>query len=136
MTRVWQFVLTCLLGLALPVQGFGYSMTGCGPAHHGPALSHAQEARHHEGSATGHESDHAQGSSSADSSQHKHSHEGKAKTDKCSACASCCSATALPSVPVVLTSPVLKDRFAPFALNGVAAFLSEGLERPPRSILA
>ena len=138
MTRVWRIVLTCLLGIALPVQGFAaYSMAACGPAHHGAALSQVQEAHHHGASASGHESDHAQGGgSSADPSQHKHSHEGKAKTDKCSACASCCSATALPSFPVVLTSPVLKDRFAPLAPGSVAAFLSEGLERPPRLVLA
>lgn len=136
MTRVWRFVLTCLLGIAIPVQGFAaYSMAWCGPAHHSAALSQAQEAHHHQAVVSGHESHHAQVMSSTDSSQEP-SQASTGKANKCSACASCCSATALPSLPVVLTSLVLKDDFAPLEPSGIAVYLSEGLERPPRIVLA
>ena len=134
MTRIWRFVLMCLLSVALPVQGFAaYSMAGCGPGHHGVLVSRAEQGHHHD-VASGH--DHAHGTVLAESSPHQHSQGDPSKPDKCSACASCCSATALPSLPVVLQSPALTDHFAPLETSGVAAFLSEGLERPPRFVLA
>ena len=136
MTRVWRFVLMCLLGVALPIQGFAaYGMAGCGSGHHGAPLFRAEQG-HHDDVASGHGHDHAHGLSLADSSPHEHSHGNPFKPDKCSACASCCSAMALVSLPAVPPSIALTDHFAPLETSGVAVFLNEGLERPPRIVLA
>jgi hypothetical protein len=143
MTRAWRIVLMFLLSVALPVQGFAaYSMAGCGPDHHGPALFQAELGHDHEAalSGHGHAHDRAHGATLADAGHDTghldHSHGHSAKSGKCSACASCCSATALPSLPVVLDPVALTDHFAPLEPCGVAAFLSEGPERPPRLVLA
>ncbi|HEX7688072.1 MAG TPA: hypothetical protein VF453_10210 [Burkholderiaceae bacterium] len=66
---------------------------------------------------------------------HGAAHHDHAGVDKCNLCASCCSAT-----PMLMTfSPTvaaLGDQVATFPLLQASAptFLSEGLERPPRSI--
>ena len=137
MTRIWRFVLMCLLSVALPIQGFAaYSMAACGPGEHRALLSQAEQGRRHDAAASGQGHEHAQGLFLADSGLHHHSHGNPSKPDKCSACASCCSAFALASIPVVLQSLALTDHFAPLETSGVAAFVSEGLERPPRIVLA
>ena len=71
-------------------------------------------------------------------SEHHVVHGGLDKVSKykCSACASCCAAAAIPSPPVTLESVSLPEFFAPLEPGGIAAFLTEGLERPPRSVLA
>lgn len=136
MTRVWRLILICLLGIALPVQGFAaYSMVACGPAHHSAALAQAQEAHHHGAVVSGHDSEHAKVMSTADPSQES-SHASPAKANKCSVCASCCSATALPSLSVMLTSLVVMEEFATLEPGSVAVCSGEGLERPPRIVLA
>jgi len=63
-------------------------------------------------------------------------HHSLQKLGKCSACASCCVGAALPG-PVLLFDPsVPADTFVPDLSQAVTVFLTGGLERPPRSILA
>jgi hypothetical protein len=50
--------------------------------------------------------------------------------------ASCCTVAVIPSGPLVLGSVTLKELFTSFEPRGVIAFLTEGLERPPRLLLA
>ena len=80
-----------------------------------------------------------------DASAHKHvtvAQPDFAKTDltqsaahKCSACASCLSAVA--PTPTVSFGPItLLDVFAPLVASTIAAYVTEGLERPPRPFLA
>ena len=137
MTGLWRLVLMCLLSVALPVQGFAaYSTAWCGPEHHGPALFQTDPGHDHDAAVHDHHHGASLANAGHDTGHPDHSHGNSAKSDKCSACASCCSATALPSLPVVLKSVARTDQFAPLESSGVAAFLSECLERPPRLVLA
>ncbi|RTL46307.1 MAG: hypothetical protein EKK53_04595 [Burkholderiales bacterium] len=138
MSRFLRMVMTWVLAVALPLQGYAvHAMTACGSAHHhahqpaqGVSHPHADETGSHE------HADHGD----AEGSHAVHDHEAKsskaAHADKCSACASCCHLTAMvstdihfdviPSRPVtVATTPVVHDRV-----------LLGGLDRPPRSLRA
>jgi hypothetical protein len=58
------------------------------------------------------------------------------KVSKCALCAVCCGLALLPEVPIVLPL-VSPPSFVPVGrLLATAEFLTSGLERPPRSILA
>jgi len=122
--RIWLLVLLAILlpirsaiAAALPCEGIG---------HHAPA-EHAQMHHHMSAASVEHESA-AQGEHGA----HHHDHAG---ADKCNLCSSCCS-----TAPLLLTfSPTvaaLDDPRAEFPLIQAPAstFLSDGQERPPRSI--
>lgn len=139
-----------LVALAVPVQGYAaVTMLGCGPGHHDTAgtqspvaianddeaasppqlhESHAEVAgeRHHDDSA---EPEHAHALKA-------HGTPGKAGKGSCTPCASCCVVAALPATALVFQAIALLDFFVPLAPRGIASFLTEGPERPPRSILA
>jgi len=55
---------------------------------------------------------------------------------KCSACASCCVGAALPSPVLSFDPSVSADTIVPDISQAVTVFLTGGLERPPRTILA
>lgn len=55
---------------------------------------------------------------------------------KCSACASCCMGTALPSAVLSFDAQVTRDTAESATPHAVGVFLTSGLERPPRNILA
>ena len=110
-----------LLATALPLQGFAAAtMLTCGPAHHRMAASAAPHAHAHEG--------------------HQHHHDAGTLQQlakfKCSACAACCVAAALPSPTLTFDSPDLAEVHASVPPPAVAIFLTDGLERPPRPLLA
>lgn len=70
------------------------------------------------------------------SQQHEHGSLIEVAKFKCSACAACCTAAAIPAHSIVFTSVTPTEFFAPLELSGLAAFSTEGPERPPRSVLA
>ena len=77
-----------------------------------------------------------------DSAEPSHAHglkmqgnSGKAGKGACTPCASCCVVAALPATMVVFQPVPLVEFFVPLAPRSVAPFVTEGLERPPRSIL-
>lgn len=122
--RVWLFVLLAIL---LPLRGAIAAALPCTDAgHHAPA---AAAPAHHHMHATGVEADAA---ASTGHGTHHHDHAG---TDKCHLCSSCCS-----TAPLLLTfSPTVPTLDGPrvdFALvqAPTPTFLSDGQERPPRSI--
>lgn len=148
-----------LLALAVPVQGFAAaSMLRCGPGHHGTVSGHSHADHDHDG----HPHDDAMGAGSVEAQDEAHAHADdigggvttsnpgdpsdldaapahgldKVKTGSCSACASCCTATALLSKALTFGASPAPESFQPLALRSVATFLTEGPERPPRSILA
>lgn len=155
MRRVVRAFLVWVMVVALPVQGMAAStMLFCGPGHEhmmpvpvldAPAVApgHGGDVVH-QAAATGHDGhEHAVASDPVAS-------EARAGTDaddgkglfpqhgkfSCSACAACCSAMALPAsfaLPEV-TSPALPIGAAPDA--PVASHQPDGLERPPRTVLA
>jgi hypothetical protein len=137
MPRLARLALMFVLAIALPLQGMAAAtMISCGLGEHEHDHAHAVSHDHH-GSA-GHA--HATEASSHDTPV-AHSHDGKADLPKgalhkCSACASCCVGAAVPSQAIAFDTVKLTDRFAPLVARSVPAYVSEGLERPPRAFLA
>ena len=140
MQRLVRLALMVLLAIALPMQGFAAAtMISCGAGQHehapGQGLAHS-----HAGAGAVHPHSHA---SEADSHAGAFDHSAAGKTDiaksgmhKCSACASCCTSAAVPSRAIVFSSVKLPDHYAPLAARSVPAPVTEGLERPPRAVLA
>ena len=134
MARLARLALMFLLAIALPLQGMAAAtMIACGSGSRDHA--HAVAHDHHALDSVGH----------ADASSHEmhgaHSHDGKGDLadgapHKCSACASCCVGAAVPSQAIAFDTVKLTDRFAPLVARSVPAYVSEGLERPPREFLA
>ena len=139
------------LALAVPVQGFAAaSMVGCGTGHGATGIqSHAQGMHGHQAAAS-HAHDghadvmaHAGHHHHADAASHGDAHNSHADTAKhsksskasCSACASCCMSAALPATPVSFEATQAPDSFGLSAPLAVVSFISDGLERPPRSVL-
>jgi hypothetical protein len=142
MRRVLRFALACLLAFALPLQGVtAATMMVCGTAQRGSAAEHAHQ--HRVGAPTLEGQSHFAASAAHDHASHGHASgktsDGKpASSDshKCSVCASCCVGAAVPAEPLSFASIKLADQFAPLVPRSVAAFVTEGLERPPRLSLA
>jgi len=148
MSRIQRIIVALVLAIALPFQGVAAAtMAACEPSHH-PVERVTQ--------AHGSFDQHGQLETVTDGSDQTspHSHEkslageqapvdhdavpgslDKNCAHKCSACAPC-SAAAIPSPFVTLESVALSESFAPLEPSGTTAFLSEGLERPPRPVLA
>ncbi len=148
MFRIQRIIIALVVAVALPFQGVtAATMAACGPSHHrmdGLAQAHSHfdqddqpevvtggddrpSVHSHEPSLAG---EHAQ-------ADHHAVHGGLDKVSKykCSACA-CCAAAAIPSPTAILESVSLPEFFPPLEPSGIAAFLTEGPERPPRSVLA
>jgi len=123
--RIWLLVLLAVL---MPVRGAMAAAMLCPPAVTSHEQAHADGARspHHD-----HDADHQHLGS--DEGTGRHHHDGSAQ-DKCSLCASCCSMVPLissfPSIPEPFEATQLFDDLSVRA----PSFLSDGQERPPRSI--
>jgi hypothetical protein len=100
---------------------------------------HAAIERHHDGEAVAnaHAHEHDTGVAADVSNSHsQHSSHAPGSPHKCSACASCCVGAAVPSQAFSFAAVKLTDSFAPLPARSVAAYVAEGLERPPRAFLA
>jgi len=133
MSRALRIVFTWLLAAALPLQGWAAaSMTLCevlGEA--APVHGHVHERNaaptstmngmpdHH--AVEGHEGHHQ------DAGQHS-----KAAA-KCSVCAACCASMAIAVADFTLPLVALSESFASPVGTGASPFVTEGLERPPRT---
>ena len=123
--KLLRICLLVLLAILLPLRGAIAAAVPCADAgHHAPA---GAPPAHHHMHATG-----VEAAASTDHGTHHHDHAG---TDKCNLCSSCCSIA-----PLLLTFsptvPALDGPGAHFPLVQAPAptFLSDGQERPPRSI--
>ncbi|MEZ2349854.1 hypothetical protein AB6804_04785 [Caballeronia sp. RCC_10] len=117
-----KLILVVLLVLSLPVQSFAAVSMFCVPSH--VADNEASPSDHfHE--------------SVADSDDHGgHHHNGGHHVHACLTCASCCVGAALPVVPTVSASSDLIHFSVPLPPDAdVVLFLTDGIERPPRSLL-
>lgn len=136
MTRTLRSVLTWLLLVAVPLQGYAAAgMLFCGALgerapvaagveHHHDRATPALDGTHHHAVTAG------AGDEGAAWDLHNVMH------GKCSACSSCCSVAALPSAP--MASAVFEPRATPF-IEYERADTGHGsarLERPPRFNLA
>jgi len=133
--RLW---LLLLLAALLPVRGTMAAAMLCSPASAG-MHSEMRMANHHagdHGDAVDAAHDHAQHDHAA-GGHHGSGHDGKGPMghDKCNLCSACCSAppllSTMPSVPPPhdQATASFPDIWAP-----APRFLSDGQERPPRSI--
>jgi len=131
-----------LIAVALPIQGVAAAtMLHCGSTHeHGRAsLANQGHVHHHEAmQAEGGRShhlthEHTAAHPVADHSAGHHHDGGKAG---CSVCASCCSAAVLPAMSLVVVSQDLTETAPLVASAEIVVFLTDGPERPPRTILA
>jgi hypothetical protein len=130
--RVW---LLLLLALLLPVRGAVAAAMLCPIAGSGvqtemqvqaPAADHAAHEAMHE-----HKDAHEHAASHVHTADHDH---GKA-ADRCNLCSAFCSLTPLVgSVPTVATPLDLSSTAFPDLSAPPPSFLSDGQERPPRSI--
>ena len=145
--RMWpglRLVFVCLLAVALPLQGVtAATMMACGMAQHRAPSTEAAEHAHHVGSdgtaghshSAGETHDHASHMHASGETSDEQSSSAK-DSQKCSVCASCCVGTAVPTEPLSFAPVKLTDQFAPLVPRSVAAFVTEGPERPPRPFLA
>jgi hypothetical protein len=125
MHRLARLVIALVLAVALPWHAAAVAtMIDCQPP---GGHEHHVTAAADEGA--GHAAHHAQGHDA-------HGHPDLAAKAKCHASASCCAAAALPSPATAFDGAGFSQRFTPPAPAGVAAFLTSGLERPPRTIFA
>jgi hypothetical protein len=137
--RVVRLVLIWIVAFAVPLQvAAAASMRFCAD---GPAALHARSAppadhAHHAGpSGSAHHAD------SAGHGHHGGMHDTEASTTDdaaagaCSACAACCAPMAPATVVAV---PIQRATATPIAAPGAPspAFLTDGPERPPRSLRA
>lgn len=150
-------VFVWLLVAALPVQSWAAAtMMNCGPSHHqmaetmqphqpsAPAQPKGAPSQVAHGHCEGH-GDSGRASSvvpdhspalDATTPGDPHDTVQKLGKFKCSACASCCMGTALPSTVLSFEPQVTRDTAESAMPRAVGVFLTSGLERPPRNILA
>ncbi|KWC50738.1 hypothetical protein [Burkholderia ubonensis] len=111
-----KFFIVVLLALSLPVQSFAAVSTQCAAAQDDAPryLQQAAPAYHRD----------MQRMARADGAHHAHA---------CSTCASCCIGTGLPAMPAAAVAPDAARAARPIPPPvGVASFLTDGIERPPR----
>ena len=135
-----------LLLLALPLQGFAAAtMINCGPNHHQMfAASVGVATESHEHAINGHHQHGADAAgdmraATADDGEHGPSsvhHLNRLTKFKCSACAACCMGAAMPTAALAIASFPPAMNTATFVSTPHADFLSDGLDRPPRLLLA
>ena len=141
----FRLLIVWCIAVALPVQGVaGMTMAHCGPGHErmGAAVD-ATAHRHADPEAGAAHHQHAGKAVAASLAGHASHDMADAPSDpvsdlaqyKCSSCASCCAGSALP--PAMLRVPNAVAAQAVFAEKGVtvAAFASDGPDRPPRTPL-
>ncbi|WP_244808404.1 hypothetical protein [Caballeronia zhejiangensis] len=125
-----KLILVLLLMLSLPVQSFAAVSMICAPSEAADDEASTPHHFHQSGAADGH-------TAVADSNDHDgHQHNGGHHVHACLTCASCCVGAALPVVPTVSAMSDLIHFSVPLPPDaGVVLFLTDGIERPPRSIL-
>ena len=142
MWRVVRLTLMWLLVVTLPLQGLSAAtMVACGVGQHDHSVSHAASHSHRSDIAAREVHSHVADANPYEHADLDHSHTGKTSlgkgvTHKCSACASCCMSAVVPSETVSFDAVKLTDLFAPLVARTLAAYVTEGLERPPRPFLA
>lgn len=154
MSVLLRTLLTWLLALAVPTQGFAAStMLFCGPAHHGSkavlnatADEHAGHARSAAALMSVARSDHHRSSTQADkpatqdqtaiggmltSSKPRNSTGGKGST-----CAACCTSAAISATALLVEVEPVSNDYAASPAEPPARLTTGGLERPPKHVLA
>jgi hypothetical protein len=139
-----RLIVMWLIAMALPIQGVAAAtMLHCGSATPAwPSTLQSAHAHHHDEAASSvpavahlaAHSGHHPGAVADDASNATPSHHHAGGNSGCSACASCCSALALPVTPVLLASQPVADTVSAAGPLPTVVFLTDGPERPPRTI--
>lgn len=138
--RIWFVVLLAVL---LPIRGAMAATMPCAPTSAAAQVGmyvEAADADH--GDAHPHHSDHAAQMAAVDASDHSaHDHGSQSSSDhdhksqKCNMCSASCSVPPMPSASAGISEPmVLTDASFPSLAAPAPSFLSDGQERPPRTI--
>ncbi len=149
MSRMLRITLMWLMALAVPVQGYAaVAMFSCAPGHRAMLVMPAQTAssgahmqqtpqHSHQVMAGAHIDQHHDEAAHAGHAHKVASHDaaGEAGNGSCTPCASCCVVAALPATALEFQPVPQVDVFVLVAPRDVAFFVTEGLERPPRSAL-
>lgn len=159
MSVLIRIVLTWLLMLAIPVQGFAATaMLFCAPSHHTVvatikttqmaldlnqvATSSLAEHQHgNEQHASHHDTDAKKSVANSQANDSAPTHGtsvkvGKLADGKCSACAMCCTGSVISSTLSMSTVAMTGSDSIPFALESFVSYVPEGFDPPPRSLLA
>lgn len=136
-----RIVLTWLLALALPVQGYAaQAMLFCGPMHDRPAAASSAAGHDHgahaHGSASLHHDEQAAEPGDGPAQALDGESAGKVSQAKCSVCASCCSMAAIASGHVAPDALRLSFDYALAPFEPHAGRTAGGLDRPPKARLA
>jgi hypothetical protein len=126
-----KLLIVVLLALSLPVQSFAAISMKCVPAHANAGEAPAQHVMH---DMAEHDPG-IHGMAVADDGQ-PHASRNADHAHLCSTCASCCVGAALPAVAVVATAMAatrIITRVPPS--DAAVSFLTDGIERPPRTAL-
>ena len=132
MLGVVRIVISWLLAAALPLQGLAAtSMTLCRTLGEGvPAHRHVHDGKGGPASTMnampGHDSAHGH------RGHHQEAGQGEAAA-KCSVCAACCASMAIAVAGFSLPLIALSESFASPIGAGAFPFVTDGLERPPRT---
>lgn len=136
MRPLLKSVLLWLLAVALPVQALAAAgMRHCGASHERMRVAVAATASPHDHAVGAHHAHAVDHVNSGHDAANDHPVSAEARSS-CSACATCCFALALP-VAGVQASARPPDGFAPAPpAVSVPPFVTGGLDRPPRILLA
>lgn len=138
-------VLTWLLALAIPLQGFAASaMLFCAPAHSGmvAVTQHQPTHQHEHASAPSHHAPQTATASLSHAddvtpSQAPTAKVGQVGDGKCSTCATCCTGSVLVSTLSAQPSVAVTGSISiPFTTELFASHVPEGSAPPPRSNIA
>ena len=131
--RIVRILLLVLLAVTLPVRGVMAAAMLCPPPAGMAGQAHVDEkavAGPHD-----HGEMHAPHHAEAGTPAADHHHDGTASADTCNLCSACCS---VPPVPAAALSVPVPHDFAAADFPRLSApaprFVSDGQERPPRSI--
>ncbi len=136
-------VLTVLVVLAIPVQGFAAAtMMSCGPGHErmagGVVGGHVHDAAtapdghvHDDGVAA-----RVPAPASVDVAALERARLAPLPDFSCSACAACCVASAIPAAPLIVAIERAAAEPIPLRPEPSVDFVVERLEHPPRNLLA
>lgn len=137
-------VLTVLVVLAIPVQGFAAAtMLPCGPVHERMAGG-AVGVHAHAAATVAHGHDHHVGvmahgpaaHGSLDVATPDRAPFAPLADVKCSACATCCTVSAIPAAPLIVAFDRAASEAIPSRHQPSVDFVVERLEPPPRNRLA
>ena len=142
MHRWARFIVVLVLAAALPLQGIAAATlqlcapppeaaVPIAPAPHVTVAAHfSPHAMHHQHHGAG------ETVTLARSDTEQQPHAAPVVESKCSVCAACCAGAALPASSIEFGDAAPEDALLPSFQSPTPAFLTAGLERPPRTFLA